>query len=254
MEQWLTLFWSGIGVGVRWECGLVVRGEDVHVADRAKFSCVTVWQNEFAEKTIINYEKKAIKIIHTLLEYTREYLWYRGTGTQCAAVCRNPLLYPYPWQSLVVLGQDAGHKVMMEEIIEVGKHFILCKVRTRNFLTGHRAEPHQVRRLRSESSKLCTVIQTCKTLIVYFLLCHQNVAANHSTVTMKTTTVPLLQIPWWNKLCRSSSQLSHIHMQIGSLLAADRVVLAASITCHYSITQSAIVYQDSHRSIIDGHG
>ena len=30
---------------------------------------------------------------------------------------------------IVVLGQDAGWKVMMEEIIEVGKHFILYKVK-----------------------------------------------------------------------------------------------------------------------------
>ena len=30
---------------------------------------------------------------------------------------------------IVVSGQDAGHKVMMEEIIEVGKHFILYKVK-----------------------------------------------------------------------------------------------------------------------------
>ena len=30
---------------------------------------------------------------------------------------------------IVVLGQDAGRKVMMEEIIEVGKHFILYKVK-----------------------------------------------------------------------------------------------------------------------------
>ena len=30
---------------------------------------------------------------------------------------------------IVVLGQDAGHKVMMEEIIEVGKHFVLYKVK-----------------------------------------------------------------------------------------------------------------------------
>ena len=29
----------------------------------------------------------------------------------------------------MVLGQDAGCKVMMEEIIEVGKHFILYKVK-----------------------------------------------------------------------------------------------------------------------------
>ena len=30
---------------------------------------------------------------------------------------------------IVVLGQDTGQKVMMEEIIEVGKHFILYKVK-----------------------------------------------------------------------------------------------------------------------------
>ena len=30
---------------------------------------------------------------------------------------------------VVVLGQDTGQKVMMEEIIEVGKHFILYKVK-----------------------------------------------------------------------------------------------------------------------------
>ena len=30
---------------------------------------------------------------------------------------------------IVVLGQDAGRKVMREEIIEVGKHFILYKVK-----------------------------------------------------------------------------------------------------------------------------
>jgi hypothetical protein len=30
---------------------------------------------------------------------------------------------------IVVLGQDTGRKVMMEEIIEVGKHFILYKVK-----------------------------------------------------------------------------------------------------------------------------
>ena len=30
---------------------------------------------------------------------------------------------------IVVLGQDAGCKVMMEEIVEVGKHFILYKVK-----------------------------------------------------------------------------------------------------------------------------
>ena len=30
---------------------------------------------------------------------------------------------------IVVLGQDAGGKVMMEEIIEVGKYFILYKVK-----------------------------------------------------------------------------------------------------------------------------
>ena len=30
---------------------------------------------------------------------------------------------------VVVLGQDTGWKVMMEEIIEVGKHFILYKVK-----------------------------------------------------------------------------------------------------------------------------
>ena len=29
---------------------------------------------------------------------------------------------------IVVLGQDTGWKVVMEEIIEVGKHFILYKV------------------------------------------------------------------------------------------------------------------------------
>ena len=30
---------------------------------------------------------------------------------------------------VVVLGQDTGQKVVMEEIIEVGKHFILYKVK-----------------------------------------------------------------------------------------------------------------------------
>ena len=30
---------------------------------------------------------------------------------------------------VVVLGQDTGRKVVMEEIIEVGKHFILYKVK-----------------------------------------------------------------------------------------------------------------------------
>ena len=29
----------------------------------------------------------------------------------------------------MVLGQDTGQKVVMEEVVEVGKHFILCKVK-----------------------------------------------------------------------------------------------------------------------------
>ena len=43
-------------------------------------------------------------------------------------------------------------------------------------------------------------------------------------------------------------------MQMGSLLAVDRVVLTVSIACHCNIMLSTRVRQDSHGSVIDGHG
>ena len=45
-------------VGVRRESGLMVRSKDVHVADRAIFGSVTVWHNEFIEKTMTKYKIK----------------------------------------------------------------------------------------------------------------------------------------------------------------------------------------------------
>ena len=60
-----------------------MRGWQSHIGS------ITVWRDEFTEKTREKIKKKTVNIRITLLEFTRTYLKYRDTGSGVPWCAKN---------------------------------------------------------------------------------------------------------------------------------------------------------------------